>query len=70
MYSSVASRRHNSHLLMDYGFVLQDNPYDCVIVETPKPRDDDTERNLRRVLYRIIRYRYRVMTRHQMIENV
>lgn len=47
MYATDPSQRHNARLFMDYGFVLEDNPYDSVTVPTPKPDPNDKDELLR-----------------------
>ncbi|XP_062520359.1 uncharacterized protein LOC134195357 [Corticium candelabrum] len=47
MYATDPVQRHNGRLLMDYGFVLEDNPYDSVTVEMPKIDADDKDAKLR-----------------------
>eukprot|EP00118_Oscarella_pearsei_P020392 m.220781 g.220781 ORF g.220781 m.220781 type:complete len:260 (+) comp39949_c0_seq7:625-1404(+) len=40
-------QRHNSRLLMDYGFVLENNPHDCVTIGKPTPDDEDADKDIR-----------------------
>ena len=47
MYATDPMQRHNGRLFMDYGFVLEDNPYDSVTVEMPKIDADDKDAKLR-----------------------
>jgi histone-lysine N-methyltransferase SETD3 len=48
MYATDSSQRHNARLFMDYGFVVEDNPYDSVMVATPKlSQFDDKDKELR-----------------------
>eukprot|EP00118_Oscarella_pearsei_P020390 m.220822 g.220822 ORF g.220822 m.220822 type:complete len:452 (+) comp39949_c0_seq21:69-1424(+) len=46
-YGSDPLQRHNSRLLMDYGFVLENNPHDCVTIGKPTPDDEDADKDIR-----------------------